>query len=172
MKQERKRLAAAAVALVVTALCAPTLAAEGPSAVVDRYFSAYRAASVEKMVEHYAPEAVFEDVNQRHRVEGTEQLTAQLGGLVAMHHTMGLVERRRVARGDTVVVEYDYVGTLNGGVLAQSVGKESCPDLDYVLPVTTWFRIEDGKIAHQKDYIDWATFLELREKLLAAGSPK
>ena len=93
-----------------------------------------------------------------------------LGSLVAMHHEMGVKEKRRVVNGNTVVVEYEYVGTINGTALGQSVGKEGCPDLDYALPTTSWYTIENGKIAHQRDFIDWASYLELRETLLAAGS--
>ena len=83
---------------------------------------------------------------------------------------MGLEEGRRVVAGDTVVVEYAYKGTLNGAALGASVGKEGCPDLEYTLPTTSWFRVENGRIAHQRDFIDWATFLDLRRQLLAAGT--
>ncbi|MCP3981802.1 MAG: nuclear transport factor 2 family protein [bacterium] len=157
---------------ILAALCLQSAASAGesPGRVVDRWFEAYRDASLERMLASYTNEAVFEDVNQRHHFEGTEQISQLLAGLVALHHTMDVREKRRVVDGDIVVVEYDYVGTLNGAALGQSVGKEGCPDLEYVLPATSWYRIEGKKIAHQRDFIDWATFLELREKLLAAGS--
>jgi hypothetical protein len=38
--------------------------------------------------------------------------------------------------------------------------------------VTSWYEVKDGKIIHQKDFIDWATFLELRHRLLEAGTPQ
>ena len=169
MKQV-KNIVTAAV-LVLLALSGPALVGgDSPGATVDRFFGAYRAASLEGMLATYARNAVFEDVNQRHHFEGTEQLGQLLGGLVAMHLTMDVKEKRRVIDGNTVVVEYDYVGTLNGHVLGQIAGKEDCPDLEYVLPATSWYEIKDGKIAHQRDFVDWATFLELREQMAAAGS--
>ncbi len=169
MRQVKIVSAAAVLALVVL----PGLAGAGgdrPGAAVDRFFGAYRDASLEGMLASYTPDAVFEDVNQRHHFEGTEQLGQLLGQLVAMHLKMDVKEKRRAIDGNTVVVEYDYVGTLNGDVLGQIAGKENCPDLEYVLPTTSWYEIKDGKIVHQRDFIDWATFLELREKMAAAGS--
>ncbi len=158
-------------ALLTAFVLAPaSLAGTSPGDVVDRFFGAYREASPQTMLSIYAPDAVFEDVNQRHHFEGTEQLGQMLGQLVAMHHSMDVREKRRVVDGDIVVVEYDYVGTLNGAVLGQVVGKEDCPDLEYALPVTSWYRIEDGRIAHQRDFVDWATFLELRQRMLAASA--
>ena len=146
------------------------LPGDDPGQTVDRFQAAYRAGSVKGMLDLYDTDAVFEDVNQRHRFEGTEQLQALLSGIVAMHLSLDLEEERRVVAGDTVVVEYAYRGTLNGAALGASVGKEGCPNLAYVLPVTSWFRIENGLIAHQKDFIDWATFLDLRNELLASGT--
>jgi len=159
------------VILLLGVLSGPaSIAGDSPGAAVDRFFGAYRDASLEDMLASYAPDAVFEDVNQRHHFEGTEQLGQLLGQLVAMHLTMDVKEKRRVIHGNTVVVEYDYVGTLNGHVLGQVAGKEDCPDLEYTLPTTSWYEIEGGKIAHQRDFVDWATFLELRAQMAAAGT--
>ena len=169
MKLQKHRWIAVFVATVILAGPA-SLAGEMPGAAVDRFFSAYRSASLEGMLASYTPDAIFEDVNQRHHFEGTEQLGQLLGQLVAMHHKMDVKEKRRVVDGNTVVVEYDYVGTLNGHVMAQIAGKEDCPDLEYTLPTTSWYRIENGKIVHQRDFVDWATFLELRVQMAAAGS--
>ena len=149
----------------------PALAGENPGTVVDRFFDAYREGSVEKMLALYTTDAVFEDVNQRHRFEGAAQLEAMLTAIVGMHLRMDLVEQRRVATDDTVVVEYEYQGQLNGHALGQQAGRVGCPDLEYILPVTSWYRIDKGKITSQKDFIDWATFLDLREEMLAAGTP-
>jgi ketosteroid isomerase-like protein len=158
--------------MIAATLLAPVAATAGssPGEVVDRFFAAYGERSLEGMLATYAADVVFEDVNQRHRFEGTDQVTRLLGSLVAMHYEMGTVEKRRVVQGPTVVVEYDYVGKLNGTVLGQAVGKEGCPDLEYVLPVTSWYEVKDGKITHQRDFIDWATHQELRQRLLAAGA--
>jgi len=148
----------------------PSEAGDAPGDVVDGYFSAYRDGSLERMLASFSSDAVFEDVAQRHRFQGTEQISQLFGSLLAMHHSMGLKEKRRVIHGNTVVVEFDYVGKLNGAVLGQSVGKDACPDLEYVLPATSWYEIENGKIARQRDFIDLATYQELRQQLLAAGN--
>jgi hypothetical protein len=91
-----------------------------------------------------------------------------------MHQTIDLQERRRVVQGDTVVVEFEYRGVLSGPALSAIAGKEGCPDIEYALPTTSWYRIVDGRIVRQKDFIDFATFLELREQLMQAssGDPK
>ena len=159
------------VVLTLAVLLGPaSVAGDSPGAAVDRLFGAYGDASLERMLASYSPDAVFEDVNQRHHFEGAEQLGQLLGQLVAMHLRMDVKEKRRVIHRNTVVVEYDYVGTLDGAALAQSVGKKDCPDLEYALPTTSWYEVEGGKIVHQRDFVDWATFLELREQMLAAGS--
>ena len=136
--------------------------------VIDRFYDAYRAGSVEGMLALYAPDAVFEDVNQRHRFTGTEQLGAMLAGIVGLHEAIDLREVRRITQGDMVVVEYEYAGRLSGAALSQATGREGCPDLDYTLPTTSWYRVEDGRIVHQKDFIDLATYMELQQKAAAA----
>ena len=142
-----------------------------PGQVVDRLFDAYRDGSAEGMLAVYAADATFEDINQRHRFTGTEQLQAMLAGIVGLHLRMDLDEKRRVVDGHMVVVEYEYRGQLNGAALGASVGKQGCPDLDYVLQTTSWYEVQKGKIVHQKDFTDWATFLDLRQQLLAGGAP-
>ncbi len=145
-------------------------ASENPGRTVDRLFDAYRDGSAERMLAVYSSDATFEDINQRHRFTGTEQLQAMLNGIVGVHLRMGLEEKRRVVNGETVVVEYEYLGQLNGAVLGASVGKEGCPDLEYSLPATSWYRVQNGRIVQQKDFIDWATFLDLRQQMMAAGT--
>lgn len=147
-------------------------AGDSPSDIVDRFQNAYREGSVQGMLDLYADDATFEDVNQRHRFSGHEELQALLSGIVAMHLTMDIEESRRIVDGSTVAVEYAYKGQLNGAALGASVGKEGCPSLDYALPTTSWFTVRDGRIVDQKDFIDWATFLDLRQEILAAGSSK
>ena len=159
-----------AAILAAMVLLGPVSVAGDPGKVVDRFFGAYGDRSLEGMLASYSADAVFEDVNQRHHFEGTEQITQLLAGLVALHHEMDVKEKRRVVHGNTVVVEYDYVGTLNGAALGQAVGKEGCPDLEYELPTTSWYEVKNGKIVHQRDFIDLATYMELREQLLAAAS--
>jgi len=166
---EKPRFGLGAEIFMVLALLGPiTGAGDSAGEAVDRFFGAYRDGSLERMLASYSADVVFEDVNQRHRFEGTEQMVQLLGGLVAMHHEMDVNEKRRVVSGSTVVVEYDYVGKLNGAVLGQAVGKDDCPDLEYVLPTTSWYEVKDGKIVHQRDFIDLATYQELREQMLAA----
>ena len=165
----RKGMGRMVVGLVLAALAPVAGAAQGTSAVVDRLQAAYRDGSVQRMLAVYAEDATFEDVNQRHLFTGTEQLQAMLSALVSAHLHMDLEETRRVVSGDTAVVEYSYEGQLNGAVLGAAVGKEGCPDLTYEIPVTSWFRVKHGKIVHQKDFLDWATFLDLRQQMLAGG---
>ena len=116
----------AALTLVLAITLSPgiVLASGTPGDAVDRLFAAYRSASVGQMISSYTSDAVFEDVNQRHHFQGTEQLALLLGGLVAMHHEMGLREKRRVVFGDTVVVEYEYVGVLNGEALGHHFARD------------------------------------------------
>jgi steroid delta-isomerase-like uncharacterized protein len=170
--RNRQWIAWVAVAWVALTPCAAATPPDddAPGAVLDRFQAAYRASSVEGMLALYAADATFEDVNQRHRFQGTEQLRALLSGIVAMHLSLGLEEDRRVIDGGTVVVEYAYKGQLNGAALGASAGKEGCPDLTYTMAATSWFEVEDGRIVNQKDFIDWATFLALRQELLAAGT--
>ena len=160
----------AATLMAVVALAPSTWAGQGPEEAVDRLFSAYREGSVEGMLSAYATNATFEDINQRHHFTGTEHLRAMLTAIVGMHLQMDLEEERRVVDGDMVVVEYEYRGQLNGAALGASVGKHGCPDLEYALPATSWYEVKDGKIINQKDFIDWATFLELRQTLLEQGT--
>jgi len=166
---DRMKMGGILLGLLLVVAVTPAGAAESAGAVVDRFQAAYRDGSAERMLGLYAAEATFEDVNQRHLFTGTEQLQAFLIGLVSVHLEMDLTEVRRVVVGDTVVVESVYTGQLNGAILGRSVGKEGCPDLTYELPVTSWFQVKGGKIVQQKDFLDWATFLELRQQMLAAG---
>ncbi|MDH3626739.1 MAG: nuclear transport factor 2 family protein [Acidobacteriota bacterium] len=157
------------ILIVLATLTGSLHAAPSPEQVVDRYFDAYRDADVVTMTALYDEDAVFEDVNQRHHLEGREQIGQLLGTLVAMHLQMDLKESRRVVQGNTVVVEYAYTGQLNGKALGHSVGKESCPDLEYSLPTTSWYQVENGRIVSHKDFIDLATYKELQAQMLAAG---
>ncbi len=138
-----------------------TTAADSPGRIIDAFYDAYSRGAVDEMLSFFAPHAVFEDVNQRHRFEGTESLRELFVGLVQMHERMEVSEKRRLVQGNVVVVEYDYRGTLDGVALSQISGKE-CSSIEYTLPATTWFTIEDGRIVHQKDFIDLATLKELQ----------
>ena len=155
--------------LCLTILAPAAAAGSKPGQAVDRFFQAYRDGSVDAMLAVYAPDAVFEDVNQRQRVEGADKLREFLGGLVGLHARMGLEEQRRVVAGDTVVVEYEYVGLVNGEALSAALGKEACPDIDYRIPVTSWYTVRDGHITHHKDFIDLATSQELKQRAAAAA---
>ena len=155
--------------VLLACLATATAAAADAERTVDRLHAAYRAGSVQGMLGVYADDAVFEDVNQRHRFAGTEELTLFLTQIVSLHDVIGLREIRRIVRGDTVVVEYEYTGILNGEALSQLVGKEGCPDLEYSLPVTSWYQVRNGRITHQKDFIDLATFQELQARAASAS---
>ena len=154
---------------LTTLAMAPTLAAAADSAeVVERFYDAYRRGDAEAMLSAYSEDAVFEDVNQRHRFAGSEQLAPFLGQIAGLHKTMDIVVDRLLTLGETVVVEYRYTGILSGAALGQALGKEGCPDIEYSLPTTSWYRVSDGKITHQKDFIDLATLLEMRAEATAA----
>ncbi len=146
-----------------------TAAADSPGRVIDAFYDAYSRGGVEEMLSFFAHDAVFEDVNQRHRFEGTESLRELFVGLVQMHERMEVSEKRRLIQGNVVVVEHEYRGALDGAVLSQISGKQ-CSSIEYTLPATTWFTVEHGRIAHQKDFIDLATLKELQLQV-AGGAP-
>ena len=157
------------ISLIVLLPGAPAMASDAPGRVVDSFFAAYSRGAVDEMLSIYSPEAVFEDVNQRHRFEGTESLRGFLAGLVEVHGRMEVHEKRRIVQGDLVAVEYEYRGELDGVELSRISGKQ-CQSLEYSLPATTWFTVRDGRIVHQKDFIDLATFLELKQQVAAGAA--
>ncbi len=171
MLQDRSTLIRSTTSALVIAVC---LAAAAPAnsddagAVVDRFFDAYRAADLMAMLATYSPDAVFEDVAQRHHFEGTEQLQAFLGALVGVHTAMDIREQHRLVDGNRVVVHYLYAGTLSGAAMSLALGKEGCQDTTYEIPVTSWYEVEGGQIVHQTDFIDLATLLEVKQ--LVAGT--
>lgn len=165
-----KRFGALTLTLVMLATYAALAAGSPPDQVVDRFFDAYRRGAVEEMVALYAPDAVFEDVNQRHRIEGTESLREFLRSIVQMHSAIGLTESRRVTNGNVVVVQYAYTGTLSGAALRARTAKETCRDTEFTLPVTSWYEIEQGRIARQTDFIDLATLGEIRARASGASA--
>ncbi len=164
-----RRISNLALAIIALAMVLPC-AAGSPSGAVDRLYQAYNGRSVDGMLAVYDPEAVFEDVNQRHEVAGHEALHGMLARLAGAHHEMRIVEKRRMVDGNLVVVEYDYMGKLNGAVLGAAVGSDSCPDLEYVLPATSWYEVAADRIVRQRDFIDYATYLELQQKMQAAAA--
>ena len=143
----------------------PALAASNPGSVVDRFFTSYRAGDVEGMLTVYADDALFEDIAQRHRYQGTEELRTFLTQTAGVHKEMDLRENRRVVKGNVVAVDYVYTGTLSGAALSQLTGKEGCQDTDYEIPVTSWYVVRDGRIARQTDFIDLATLNEVRAQV-------
>ena len=144
------------------------LADDSPESTVDRYFQAYSDMDVEGMLDVYAPDAVFSDILQRHRVEGSEALRTLLSGLVAVHSKMSVRIQRKIASGNRVAVEFVYAGRLSGEALRQLTGKTQCRDVDYEIPATSWFRIDNGHIVEQTDFIDVTTLAEVKAK--AAGA--
>lgn len=142
-----------------------------PGAVVDRYFDAYRAMDLERMLGSFADDAEFVDVAQRHKYQGADGLRQLLGGLLAIHTEMDVEIQRRVSAGNLVAVDYLYRGTLSGEALRAATGKETCRDTTYSIPVTSWFEIEDGRIRRQTDFIDLATLGEVRAEASGATSP-
>ncbi len=153
-------------------LATPTFAGEAdPAAAVDRYFEAYQAMDLERMIGSFTPDATFVDVAQRHRFEGEEGLRQLLGGLLALHTEMDVEVQRRVVAGNLVAVDYLSRGSLSGEALRAATGKETCRDTTYEIPVTSWFEIDNGRIRHQTDFIDLATLNEVRAKAAGAAGP-
>lgn len=148
------------------AVTVPTFAGDASDA-VNQLLHAYRRSSIEGMLAVYADDAVFEDVNQRHHVVGHDALAAMMQKIFALHRSIGLEEKRRVARGNDVVVEYDYVGTLSGEALSHLSGKSGCPDLDYKIATISWYTVRNGKVVEQRDFIDYATYKELQAALMS-----
>ncbi len=157
---------------LVVVLVAPALAsAPDPGAAVDRYFDAYRAMDLERMVASFAPDAEFHDVAQRHHYEGQEGMRELLTGLIAVHAEMDVEIQRRAVAGNVVAVDYLYRGKLSGEALRAATGKETCRDTTYEIPVTSWFEIEDGRIRKQTDFIDLTTLGEVRAEASGAAAP-
>ena len=158
------------VLLAAPLLSLPAAAAPGKpdpadaGAVVDRFFDAYRAMDLERMLDAYTPDVVFVDVAQRHEVEGTASLQQLLAPLLSVHSEMGIDVRRRVVSGSLVVVDFVYAGTLSGEALRAATGRETCRDTSYRLPATSWFEVRDGRISRQTDFIDLATLEEIRTR--------
>ncbi len=156
--------------ILIVLMSVNSLFAAGPTNsadVIDRFFKAYQSQSTEAMLACYAPDAVLEDINQRHHFEGHDQIAQSLQKLTQMHVSMAIVEIRRMVKDSNVVVEYEYVGTLSGLALSQISGKSGCPDVDYRLRTMSWYVIDSGLIKQQVDFTDLATILEIRERLLA-----
>lgn len=165
MKRKRtmfRRVLSLSVLLCVCPL--PAVLAGDAGTTIDRFFEAYRSQEVHRMLEVYAPDAVFIDISQRHHVEGVDELREFLTRLVAVHHNMDARERRRVVGEGVAVVDYVYTGTLSGESLRELTGKETCRDTAYEIPVTSWFEVEGGRIVKQTDFIDLATLEEVRAR--------
>ncbi|MEM9597212.1 MAG: nuclear transport factor 2 family protein [Acidobacteriota bacterium] len=133
------------------------IASESAGAVIDAYYEAYRSGEPAKVAEVYADDIVFVDVSQRHEVKGKEAMHASMVTLAAMHEAMGVEEKRRAVRGDLVIVEVIYTGTLDAAALGRSGGD----GLTYSLPAVLLFEVENGRIHHQTDYLDFRTLSEL-----------
>ena len=146
----------ARLAGVLTLLLATSAFANGPEAVVEDFFGAYRAADVDKMTAIYAEDVRFFDVSQRHEVNGREAMRENLARLAAIHKQMDVEIKRRAVTGGLVTVEIVYSGTLDCAAL----GRPDREDLAYSLPAVLLFDVADGKIQSQTDYLDFRTFTE------------
>ena len=165
------RSATSALFIAVCSIAPAPAAGNDAGAVVDHFFDAYRSADAAAMLAMYSPDAVFEDVAQRHRFEGAEQLQAFLGSLVGVHTAMYIREQRRLVDGHRVVVDYLYTGTLSGAAMSLAMGKEGCRDTAYEIPVTSWYEVEGDKIVRHTDFIDLATLLEVRQRVAGTAGP-
>ena len=154
------------VALILAVVGFVQARTDSPNQVVDRYLSVYSEADMDGLLRLYSPEATFIDVSQRHEVSGTENLRAQFDDLAHKHQSMKVVEKRRAAKGNLVTIEVVYSGVLDCAALGLPVGEV----VEYEIPAVLLFEIEDGRIQHQTDYLDFRTIAELQQSLSAVAS--
>ena len=119
---------------------------------VDQYYADYTAMSaaptgpaMDKWLSHYALDAFFEDPTAGVSGTGHDQIRkpyvqAFTGPLGPVRWTI----LRRATSGDWAVVEGWVDGTQSGKPLRARF--------------TTWLKIQDGRIVHQIDYLDYAPF--------------
>jgi ketosteroid isomerase-like protein len=119
---------------------------------VDQYYADYTAMSaaptgpaMDTWLAHYAPDAFFEDPTAGVSGTGHDQIRkpyvqAFTGPLGPVRWTI----LRRAISGDWAVVEGWVDGTQSGKPLRTRF--------------TTWLKIQDGRIVHQIDYLDYAPF--------------
>lgn len=141
------------------------VARETPDDVVDRYLAVYSSADMEALLDLYTADATFIDVSQRHEVRGRQELQQQFQQLAGMHKGMKVEEKRRATSDGLVTVEVVYSGTLDCATL----GFPDHEDLHYELPAVLLFEIEDGRIRHQTDYLDFRTLFELQQTMQASA---
>lgn len=135
--------------------------------VIDAFMANYATGDAGKMLQSYAEDAVFVDVNQRHRFEGSQALQELLGQLQFMHLDMEIREKRRVVTDNHAALEIVYAGTLN----CEALGMKDHDPVSYELPAVILLDIENGRIKRQTDYIDFKTYTELAEKIRGAAPP-
>ncbi len=134
---------------------------------VSDYYEAYRIGTAEELAAFYTDDVVFDDISQRHHVEGKAPFTEALASLKNIHVEMSVEEKRRMVSGDTVVVEILYKGTLD----CAKLGRPDHENLSYALPAVLLFEVSNGRIRRQTDYIDYRTFTETFAKLQPAPQP-
>ena len=122
---------------------------------IDQYYADYTAMSaapagpaMDKWLAHYEPSALFEDPTLGQSATGHDRirkpyLDAFTGPLGPVRWTIV----RRLAGGDWMAVEGWVEGTQNGR--------------PFRTRFTTWLKVQNGKIAHQIDYVDYATIRRL-----------
>lgn len=144
----------AALATIVGIAAVTTVAARQPRVAdaswVDQYYADYTAMSaapsgpaMDKWLAYYAPDAFFEDPTAAVSGRGHDQIRkpyveAFTGPLGPVHWTV----LRRVTGAEWTVVEGWVDGTQKGKPFRSRF--------------TTWLKIQDGKIVHQIDYLDYA----------------
>ena len=151
----------------LASLVAPSSSTSDVDQLLSAYYETYRTGTAEELANFYTDDVVFDDINQRHHVEGRALFTEALAGLKNIHVEMSVVEKRRVVSGDTAVVEVLYKGTLD----CAKLGRPDHENLPYELPAVLLFEVSDGKIRKQTDYIDYRTFTETFAKLQSQPKP-
>ena len=151
----------------LASLVAASSSASDVGQLLSAYYVTYRTGTAVELAEFYTDDVVFDDINQRHHIEGKALFAEALAGLKNIHVEMSVEEKRRIVSGDTVVVEILYKGTLD----CAKLGRPDHENLSYELPAVLLFEVSNGKIRKQTDYIDYRTFTETFAKLQPQPQP-
>jgi steroid delta-isomerase-like uncharacterized protein len=161
---ERRTIMLWTLSILAASLAAPSSpAADDVERFLSAYYAAYRSGTAEELASFYSDDVVFDDISQRHHVEGKTAFAESLAGLKNIHVEMSVEEKRRVVTGTTVAVEILYKGTLD----CAKLGRPDHENVTYALPAVLLLEFANGKIQKQTDYIDFRTFTETFGKLQA-----
>jgi steroid delta-isomerase-like uncharacterized protein len=119
--------------------------------VVDRFFDAYRTLDVDRLVNVFATDGVFEDPTFRQRHEGHEGIRRAVMEMRATFSNVSIQVHSSVIDGDTVATEETV-----SGVLTHRDGRPR----NIKVRSASFFRIRNGQIQRLTQYSDVQTFQE------------